>query len=135
MSNDPNCCFTLRFHLYTKAHDPRGITIRAFDDLPSDYRGAFRLTVEVKHGREVIFPRGQLECTLAPGWTTDGNRARELVMALVEMAPDAGSGVDDDYWEGYSERQLAWVNEHWETLSCERQARYCDESGDVKGDR
>jgi hypothetical protein len=130
---DPNACFTLRVQLYRREHDPRLITITAFDDLPCDERGAFRITVEVKHGRDVIFPRGQLVCTCAPGWTTDGIRARDLVMDLVAMAPDAGSGVGDDYWEGYTPDQLAWANRYWEALNVERQARYCDpETGEER---
>lgn len=132
---DPNVAFQLRVRLYTKAHDPHLITITVWDNLPADSRGAFRLTCEVKHGPRVIFPRGQLVCTLAPGWATDGIAAREHIMALVGMAPDAGGGEGEDYYDDYTPEQVAWANEHWEALGCAREARYCDENGNVRGTR
>ncbi len=134
--SDPNVAFTLRIQLYAKSHDPRLVVIKAYDDLPYDYRGAVQLTCEVRHGGKVIFPKGQLTCALSPGKTSDGIDAKELIMSLVAMAPDAGTGVDDDYWTGYTSEQLAWVNEHWEALDMERSDRYCDpETGACKGDR
>lgn len=136
--SDPNVAFTLRVRLYRRDYDARLIVIKAYDDLVPqvDYRGAYRLTCEVRHGGKVIFPKGQLVCTLAPGYTTDGIDARELVMALVAMAPDARSGVGDDYFADYTESQLEWVNTHWEGLDSERSDRYCDpETGAVKRER
>lgn len=131
--NDP--CFTLRVRLYTREHDARCITIRAYDDMvPSwDEAGRVRLTCEVKHGREVIFPKGQLYCALHG--TSDGIAARELIMSLVGMAPDAGGGEGEDYYADYTPEQIAWANEHWEALACEREARYCDENGNPRKDR
>ncbi len=124
---DVNCCFTLRIRPY---HDDSPlIIIRAYDDLGWDEAGRVKLTCEVRQAGLVIFPRGQLYG--AVHGTSDGTRARELVMALVAMAPDAGSGVDDGYWADYTESQLVWVNMHWEALDAERDARYCDESGGV----
>lgn len=121
MKQDPNVAFTLRVPLGRST-----VTIVAYDDLPADYRGAFQMTCEVRHEGKVIFPRGQLTCALSPGKSTDEIHARELIMSLVAMAPDAGTGVDDDYWQGYTPDQLAWVNAHWEELDMVRQDRYCD---------
>lgn len=121
MTNDP--AFTLRVSLW---NSPHLVVIKAFDDLPCDSRGAFRMTCEVTHGGEVIFPKGQLTCALSPGKSTDEIHARELILSLVAMAPDAGTGVDDDYWEGYSPSQLEWVNAHYEAIDLARQDRYCD---------
>lgn len=130
--NDPNVAFTLRIPLFGRGKG-KTLVIVAYDDLGFDYRGAVQLTCEVRHGGKIIFPRGQLTCALSPGKTSDGIHARELVMSLVAMAPDAGSGVDDDYWEGYTPEQIAWVNEHWEALDMERSDRYCNpEDGSVR---
>lgn len=130
---DHNVAFMLRVRLYTKAHDPHIITIRAYDNLGWDSAGRVRLTCEVKHGSRVIFPRGQLTCALHG--TSDGIAAEELIMALVGMAPAARGGEGEDYYADYNPEQIAWANEHWEALGCEREARYCDENGDVRGTR
>lgn len=123
--SDPNVAFTLRVPLYRGAPP---VIVVAYDDLPYDSRGAIQLTCEVRHAGKVIFPKGQLTCALSPvrGYTSDGIHARELVLSLVAMAPDAGSGVDDDYWQGYSPEQLEWVNTHYEAIDLARADRYCD---------
>ncbi len=126
---DMNIAFTLRVRLW---NSDKLVTIKAYDDLPFDYRGAVQLTCEVKHGSEVIFPRGQLYCALSPGKCSDGIDAKELILSLVAMAPDAGTGVDEDYWEGYTERQLEWVNTYYEQIDLARQDRYCNEDGSVR---
>lgn len=173
MSN-PNVAFTLRIRLVPPGHG-KIVTITAYDGGdPSEMRGwrggwdiagRVKLTVEVKHGSEVIFPAGQLHCALHGA--SDGIEARELVMSLVAMRPGntdrdyfggwrcktchrLGTGAapaacpsccsdhDDDHGPhaipgSYTERQLAWVTEHGEALSMEREARYCDpETGSVR---
>lgn len=140
MSQNPNVAFTLRIRLYRKEHDPRVITITAYDgNLPAgskpwapgwDSAGRVKLTVEVKHGGDVIFPAGQLYCALHGA--SDGIQAKGLVMSLVAMHPSAGGGEGDDYYEGYTPEQLAWAEEHGEALDMERQTRYCDENGNVR---
>lgn len=125
--SDP--AFTLRVRLYRPEHDPRLITITAYDDLVPgwDPAGRVRLTCEVRHGSTVVFPKGQLTCALHAA--SDGIGAKELVMALVAMRP---GDTDADYFADYTPEQLAWVTEHGEALSCEREARYCDEDGNVR---
>jgi hypothetical protein len=125
--SDPNACFTLRIRLYIRSHDPRLITITAFDDLPSDSAGRVRLTCEVKHGSEVIFERGKLTCGLHPA--SDSVAAKELVMSLVAMRP---GDTDRDYFADYTDSQLAWAKQHGEELSAERERRYCDGNGNVR---
>ena len=92
-----------------------------------DSAGRVKLTCEVKHGSEVIFPAGQLYCALHG--TSDGIEAKELVMSLVAMRP---GDTDADYFADYTPDQLAWATEHGETLSMERERRYCDENGNVR---
>lgn len=125
--SDPNACFTLRIRLYIRTHDSRIITITAYDDLPSDSAGRVRLTCEVKHGSEVIFERGKLTCGLHKA--SDSIEAKELVMGLVAMRP---GDTDRDYFAGYTAAQRAWVIQHGEELSAERERRYCDENGHVR---
>lgn len=125
--DDP--AFTLRIRLYKPERDPRLIVIYAYDNCrPSwDESGRVRIEVEVRHGGKVIFPRGVLYCALHG--TSDGLKARELVMSLVAMRP---GDTDDDYFADYTPEQLAWANEHGESLGIEREIRYCDENGNPR---
>jgi len=147
-----NVAFRLRIRLYNPKHDARIVTITAYDGfLPSDIDGSgtgrpgsnpygwtsgwdsagrIKLTCEVKHGSDVIFPAGQLYCALHAA--SDSIEAKELVMSLVAMRP---GDTDADYFEGYTPEQLAWVTEHGEALDMERQTRYCDKNGDVRKSR
>jgi hypothetical protein len=135
MSN-VNVAFTLRIKL---ARDAMQITITAFDGPIQnkhgwssgwDSAGRVRLTCEVKHGSEVIFPAGQLTCALHG--CSDSIEAKELVMSLVAMQP---GDADADYFADYTPEQLAWVEQHGEALGIEREARYCDEDGNIRGTR
>lgn len=131
MSN-PNVAFTLRMPLRMPGEYRRSANciIRAYDDLVPlwDSAGRIRLTCEVRHDGVVVFPKGQLTC--AVHGTSDGIEAKELVMALVAMRP---GDTDADYFADYTPEQLAWVTEHGEALSMEREARYCDpKTGDVR---
>jgi hypothetical protein len=92
-----------------------------------DSAGRVKLTVEVKHGQDVIFPVGQLCCALHG--SSDGMAAKELVMSLVAMKP---GDTDRDYFADYTPEQLAWATEHGEALDMEREARYCDANGAVR---
>jgi hypothetical protein len=125
--SDP--AFTLRVRPFRSAADARAIMIRAYDDLVPgwDSAGRVRLTVEVRHGGEVIFPKGQLTCALHA--ESDGIKAKELVMGLVAMKP---GDTDRDYFADYTPAQLAWCEQYGEAIDLERMVRYCDEDGNVK---
>lgn len=129
--SDPNVAFTLRIRLYRREHDPRVITITAYDDRWSAGGTHGWIDVEVKHGRAVIFPRGKLYCAVshAAGHTSDSMAARELVMSLVAMRP---GDTEREYFADYTPEQLAWVTEHGEALGVEREARYCDANGNLR---
>jgi hypothetical protein len=119
IQNDPNHLFTL----IVKRFQEPCVVIYAFD-------GGFqrpnhnRINVEVRQGGKVIFPRGVLYCA-TPG-CTDDDSAKELVMSLIAMRP---GDTDDEYFEGYTPAQREWATRNGEELSCEREARYCDENG------
>jgi hypothetical protein len=122
--------FTLRIRTAPTVGYGTTIAIRAYDDLVPgwDNAGRVRLTVEVRHGSAVVFPKGQLTCALHGA--SDGTAARELVMALVAMRP---GDTDEDYFAGYTPEQFAWVTEHGEALDAEREHRYCGpETGEVR---
>lgn len=127
--SDPNKSFTLRVQLNLRSVDYQLITIHAYDDLGWDDAGRVRLTCEVRHRGVTIFPRGQLTCALHG--TSDGIKAKELVMSLVAMHPSAGGGEGADYYADYTPAQLAWVETYGEALDSEREIRYCDDTGSV----
>lgn len=122
--SDSNQCFELRVKIFT---DEPTVIIRAFDDAGWDSAGRVKLNVEVRQGGKVIFPRSQLYCALHG--PSDGNAAKELVMSLVSMKP---GDTDPDFFDDYTEEQIAWVNRYGDYISIEREIRYCDESGDVR---
>ena len=109
-----NLAFCLRVSLHLK--DPP-IMIYAYDDLGWDSAGRVKLRAEVRQGGRAIFPKGQLYCALHG--TSDGPKAKELVMSLVAM--QAG---DTDYFAGYTPAQLAWAATYGEAMACEASRRY-----------
>ncbi len=126
MYQDQNVAFALHIKLYRD--DKRQVVIRAFDDSSWDEAGRVKLEIEVKHGRKVIFPRGQLYCALHGSSNSD--EAKELVMSTVAMRP---GDTDEEYFADYTPEQLAWASEHGEEIRSEAQARYCDpETGEVR---
>ncbi len=143
--SDP--CFTLRIQLFNGAHEMcercakhSTIFVRCYDDHFSpnwDSAGRVRLTYEVSHAGEVIFPKGQLYGAIHG--SSDGIAAREHVLAHIAMHPGDSSGVDDDFdddfYEGYTAAQLEWLEAHGEALDMERMTRYCDENGNPRKDR
>lgn len=125
--------FTLKLQLYR--NDSRQIVIRVYDDLVPqwDSAGRIRLTCEVRHGGKVIFPKGQLYCALHG--SSDGRRAKELILSMVAMHPSDGSGVGDDFYRDYTPAQLEWVECYGDAINWERSARYCDEeTGECRAD-
>lgn len=118
------------FTLRVKLHDGTCV-IRAYDGGRGRFGGE-RIDVEVRMGGRVIFPLGALYCgtPACGGMTVDGRRAKELVMSLVAMKP---GDTDSEYFDSYTPEQLEWANRYGEELSCEREARYCDENGNVLG--
>lgn len=128
--------FLLRIPTAPTAGYGTTISIRAYDDLVPrwDHAGRIRLTVEVKHGSKVVFPKGQLTCALHG--SSDGIQAKELVMAMVAMHPGAGGGEGEDYYAGYTPEQLAWCEGHGAALDMVRMNRYCDpETGECRDGR
>jgi hypothetical protein len=65
----------------------------------------------------------------APGNTEDGNATVESIMSFLTLRP---GDTDEDYFKDYTPEQLAFAEQHAETLQCEVQALYCDENGNVR---
>ena len=122
--------FTLRIKLYCLKGD-KLVTITAYDDQWHMQGTHGRIDIEVKHGSELVFPRGVLWIGVpkALGHGSDSLYAKEAVMACVALKP---GDTDDDHFAGYTPEQLAWVKEHGEALDMERERRYCDEDGNVR---
>ncbi|MCC6812141.1 MAG: hypothetical protein IT381_32270 [Deltaproteobacteria bacterium] len=100
------------------------IVIRAFELFDHPDRTRDHLTVEVVHGRRVIFARGQLWVgSPVRGFRDglDGREARDAVISLVGMAP---GDTDRDYFDGYTAEQRGWATENGERISLERSLRY-----------
>lgn len=106
------------------------IVIHAWDANHTDPQtGHMRIDCELRQGGKVIFQRGATYCAVNRWTGTDSDAAKELVMALFAMKP---GDTDPDYFDSYSPEQLEWAKRNGEHLSCEREVRYCDESGNVR---
>ena len=77
----------------------------------------------------VVFPRGATWCAVNRYTAIDGIEAKERVMSLFAMRP---GDTDAEFFEHYTDDQLSWVTRYGEELGAEREARYCDENGNVK---
>ena len=124
---DLNQCFQLLIPTSTQSR----IVVRCYDDLGWDSAGRIKLTYEVRYAGEIIFPRGQLYS--AVHCASDSDEAKAHVLSHLAMHPGDGSGVDDEFYAGYTEQQLDFVITHGETIEMIRDERYCDpETGEVK---
>lgn len=130
-----NLLFTLRVRVApydwtTKNSTPSMVVVRAFET-PYTYSasGHTRIDVEVRHNGRIVFPVGATWCAVPAGCTTDGIRAKELVLATIAMRP---GDTDSEYFASYTPEQLAFSERYGEELSCERERRYCDENGNVR---
>lgn len=127
MSND---CFLFELRLDLFKNQPM-IIIRAYDggwQIVSDgWPAKNKINIEVRQGGKVIFPLGSLWC--ATPRSIDGIEAKELVMSTVEMKP---GDTDKDYFNSYTPEQLQWALKYGESISMERDRRYCDDDGNVK---
>jgi hypothetical protein len=114
--------FTLRFELSSGP-----VTITAWDgDHTDPQTGHRRIDAELQQGGKIVFARGATYCAVARGTKLDKTDARELVGSLFAMKP---GDTDEEYFEPYTAEQLAWASANGEELSCEVQARFCDDNG------
>lgn len=136
--HDLSHLFTLYVALTNKEHGNARLAVRAYDaNHTSPDTGHRRIDVEVtlyetingRRERRVIFRRGDTYCGVPRGTTLDGNEARELVLSLVGMKP---GDTDAEYFENYTEEQIAFAERYGDYISCERERRYCAEDGTVR---
>ncbi len=102
---DPNVCRTVRFQPYRKGSGP------TFTLTLNDARWP-SLRYRLSSGGRVLF-EGMIVC---PGtYASDANRAVVGVMGFLTLRP---GDTDADYFAEYTPDQLAFANEHAETLAC-----------------
>lgn len=104
--------FTLRFKPF---QGDSQVTITAYREECHDADGKPGVVLEVKHGRKVIFPRGQLWGRLAPRWNLDGPEAKRWAVDCVCYAVYRNTITLD---------QRAWVQHYGDALNCEASHRY-----------
>lgn len=114
----PDFLFELRLNL---SDGP--VRIRAWNrESPNDNRDGYQyLELEVTHNSEMLFERGVLYGAINAFGSIVGDVAKELAIELLAMHP---VDTDDDYFESYTERQLAWVIKHSDELSLIKEERY-----------
>ncbi|CAB4126571.1 hypothetical protein UFOVP75_12 [uncultured Caudovirales phage] len=120
---DHNRLFSLRFSLAGKR-----ATVTAWEGPMQGHHT--RVDVEVKYDGAVIFPRGFTYVGIPGHASLDGIFARKCVLSLVGMKP---GDTDREFFDSYSEAQLAFVKAHGEEISMVREMRYCDpDTGNLK---
>lgn len=124
LRDTPDFLFELRLRLGDKL-----CRIFAFDAKHTDLLGHSRIDVEVWLGTAIIFSRGEIYCAVNAWTAIDGNAAKELVLSLVAMKP---GDTDDEFFDAYTDEQLAFVKSYGEEISFVRECRYCDEDGNLK---
>lgn len=115
------------------------ITIQAFDGQHVDSTGHNRIDVRVlfrarpaisavdQRIRTIeIFPRGVTYCATASHCSIDGDDAKELVCSLFTM-------TDEEFCEGYTPEQRAFVEEYAEEIQQYAERWKCDGCGAVTG--
>lgn len=116
--NDPAFLFELR--VPGRLHSDPMIIIRAFE-LPQDWEGRTPMTLEVRQGGKVIFPRGDLWGSVNAWTAIDGDKAKEHALFMASLKP---GDTDEEAFEGYTEEQKDWCSTNGEYLSLIREARY-----------
>jgi hypothetical protein len=130
--DDPNFLFELVLPGCNRGD--RNIRVRCFEN-PTRYPHSgpcWGVDLEVRQGGRTIFARGELWGGVNKSHSIDGKHAREHALAILETKP---GDTDADYFKSYKPEQLAWVAEHGDHVRCERERRYCDEDGNVRGRR
>lgn len=99
----------------------RGVSVTVFD-AGFDNRGAVKYRAQVKVGGKVLFPvDGPLNGSFSPMWACDGDEAKEHV--LFHLATKPGD-TDDDFFNGYTPEQLAFVEANSDEVTMAKLDRY-----------
>ena len=112
------------FTILVKCPDKSNIVIHAFDANRTSRYGHMRIDVQVNHHGKVIFPRGSLYCGVASQHAIDSKEAKRLVLELVAMQP---GDTDREYFESYSDKQLAWCQTNGSVVECGMWNRFGNE--------
>lgn len=117
--DDPNFLFELHFTLYRKEYGPSRVTIRAWDSNRVDWRTGHNYirTVMLWNG-ETVFQNNEIG--IPAGTPVDGDKAKEHAVFWCTVLPSEE--------EQATPEQIEWVKAHGESLACEKEARFGEES-------
>jgi hypothetical protein len=87
----------------------------------------YRLTMRDRGRRTVLFEGDDFGCS--PRHAIDSDATVEGIMGFLTLRP---GDTDAEYFADYTQAQLDHCARHAEALSCEVQARFCDEDGRVR---
>lgn len=100
--------------------------IRAYDANHTDPKtGHMRIDAELVFNGKRIFQRGDTYCAVNQWTAIDSDAAKALVLSLFAMKP---GDTDADYFASYTPEQLEFASDHGEELTCEREARFGEDS-------
>jgi hypothetical protein len=91
--------------------DGNGFKVEMFDSPERDRHGKWKVPYRFGHNGEAIFD-GTLGAS--PMHATDGPETLAAILTFCSLQP---GDTDPDYFDDYSERQLAWCRQWGETLS------------------
>ena len=126
LTDDPNHLFTLRIPIRNES-----VVVYAYHDVKHSIGSTHTyIDILVRMNGEEVFKRGKLYVGIPAGHTIDGIYAKEAVLSCVAMKP---GDTDLEYFQNYTNPQLAFASTFGEELSAIREMRYCDpETGEVR---
>lgn len=99
----------------------KGVSVTVYE-AGLDNRGAVKYRTQVKVGGKVLFPAdGPLHGSFSPMWTADGDEAKGHI--LFHLATKPGD-TDDDFFNGYTPEQLAFVEANGDEMHMAKLDRY-----------
>lgn len=120
-----------RFTPFGKGNGPT-FSLTLWDPNRRDEHGkhilGYRLTMRELRKRPVVLFTGE-DFHCAPGDAIDSDAAVEAIMSFLTLRP---GDTDAEHFDGYTDAQRDYCGRWAETLSCDVQARFCDENGNVR---
>lgn len=121
MKHDPNLLRTVRLSPYRKGQGPT-FTLRTWDTGDSN-KGHHRLRYELRQhdaGKTaVIFSGSDFGCS--PMWCIDSDESIAAILGFLTLRP---GDTDAEYFADYTPEQIAFCDQHAESLSCEAMNRF-----------
>lgn len=86
----------------------------------------WRLAYELRQDGRVIFSGDDYGCS--PLHAIDSDQSVVSLMSFLTLRP---GDTDEEYFAKHTDEQREYCEQHAEALSCEVQARFCDDAGRV----